>query len=477
VPTAPTSSSSRAVHGLAGGAKRASLVADRIVEDVIAAGWPVGEVLGSEPELLQRYDVSRAVFREAVRLVEHQQVVRTRRGPGGGLVVTEPTIEAVIDALIFYLHRVDARLDEVFEARVVLEGIATELAASRVGETDIAGLRELGAREAAGDFVDPRALHTVLAGMSGNPALELFVNALNRVAMLYSTDWESLGTKVASDMTHAHARVIDAVVTGDGALASRRMRKHLEAEGDFLRRRRSTRQILPDAVLLDSAEGSKRADAVARAIALRIVGEARPPGELVATEPELMEEHGVSRAVLREAIRLIEHHQIAVMKRGPGGGLMVAAPSAAAVTDVVALYLARREMRLPDLADLRVGVESALVDLAVARLDDAGADQLADALDRETAAFDEGRSEIVHDLHAVVAGLSGNRVLELVALVLIRLCRIYQIERLPTSRRKEIRREVHQTHEGIADAMRGGDADLARHRMRRHLEAVATFMR
>ena len=55
-------------------AKRAAKVADRIVEDVMALGWPVGQVLGSETELLERYQVSRAVFREAVRLVEHQQV-------------------------------------------------------------------------------------------------------------------------------------------------------------------------------------------------------------------------------------------------------------------------------------------------------------------------------------------------------------------------------------------------------------------
>ena len=32
-------------------AKRAAKVADRIVEDVMSLGWPVGEVLGSEAEL------------------------------------------------------------------------------------------------------------------------------------------------------------------------------------------------------------------------------------------------------------------------------------------------------------------------------------------------------------------------------------------------------------------------------------------
>src|ERR1700735_1282503 len=122
-------------------AKRAAKVADLIVEDVMALGWPVGQVLGSETDLLERYQVSRAVFREAVRLVEHQQVARTRRGPGGGLVVTEPTVDAVIDAVVLYLHRVDARLDEVFEARIALEEIASELAPERLDERDLSELR------------------------------------------------------------------------------------------------------------------------------------------------------------------------------------------------------------------------------------------------------------------------------------------------------------------------------------------------
>src|ERR1700685_2620231 len=121
--------------------KRAAKLADRIVEDVMALGWPVGQLLGAEPELLQRYEVSRAVFREAVRIVEHLQVARTRRGPVGGLIITEPTVSAVIDAVVLHLHRVDAPLDELFEARIVLEEIASQLAAERADEDDIARLR------------------------------------------------------------------------------------------------------------------------------------------------------------------------------------------------------------------------------------------------------------------------------------------------------------------------------------------------
>src|ERR1700734_222493 len=140
---ATTGSATRAVPrpGAEVNAKRAAKVADLIVEDVMALGWPVGEVLGSEGELLERYEVSRAVFREAVRLVEHLQVARTRRGPGGGLVITEPTVSAVIDAVVLYLHRVDAPLNELFEARIVLEEIASQLASERKDEEDMGKLR------------------------------------------------------------------------------------------------------------------------------------------------------------------------------------------------------------------------------------------------------------------------------------------------------------------------------------------------
>src|SRR6202167_5222978 len=153
-------------------AKRASKVADQIIKDVIAGGWQVGQILGSEADLLSRSQVSRAVCREAVRLVEHQQVARTRRGPGGGLVVTEPTVDAVIDAVVLYLYRAEARLDEVFEARLVLEDVATRLAPARLEEQDLATLRAFTEDVQPYQPTDPRALHGLVAAMSRNPAVE-----------------------------------------------------------------------------------------------------------------------------------------------------------------------------------------------------------------------------------------------------------------------------------------------------------------
>jgi len=460
------------------GSKRAAKVADRMVGEVMAMGWPVGEQLGLGAELLGRYRVSRAVFREAVRLVEHKQVARTRRGPGGGLVITEPTVNAVIDAVVLYLYRVEARLDELFEARIAVEEIASELAPARLDEPDLARLRAFAEAPEAALTPDPRALHALLASVSRNPALELFVDVLNRVAMLYSAGWQSFGPAVAADAAYAHARIAEAVIAGEPGLARRRMRKHLEAEADYLRQRRSTRQLLPDSVVAGSEPGNgKRAEAVARRITQVVVGDGMQPGQLVGTERELIEREGVSRAVLREAVRLLEHHQIARMRRGPGGGLFVFEPSASAVTEMVAIYLARRGMRLADLAELRTGVEVAIAGLAASRIDRDGAARLHEALEREAASPDDDQADVVHDVHVAVAGAAHSRVLELIALVLIRLSRLYEIERLAPKDSKHVRAEVLRAHEAIAAAVESGDHELARHRMRRHLDALAAVMR
>jgi DNA-binding FadR family transcriptional regulator len=54
--------------------KRASKIARHIEAEIVRRGWPIGESLGSEHALQQRFCVSRSVLREAVRLVEHPMV-------------------------------------------------------------------------------------------------------------------------------------------------------------------------------------------------------------------------------------------------------------------------------------------------------------------------------------------------------------------------------------------------------------------
>ncbi|MGF2952320.1 FadR/GntR family transcriptional regulator, partial [Mycobacterium sp. THU-M116] len=109
--------------------KLASKIARDIEADVVRRGWPVGESLGSEKLLQQRFSVSRSVLREAVRLVEHHQVARMRRGRGGGLLVCEPDAGPATRAVVIYLEYLGTTLGDLLTARRVLEPLAASLAA------------------------------------------------------------------------------------------------------------------------------------------------------------------------------------------------------------------------------------------------------------------------------------------------------------------------------------------------------------
>src|SRR5690606_24887966 len=119
---------------------------------------------------------------------------------------------------------------------------------------------------------------------------------------------------------HAHEAIAAAIIRGDAGLAQDRMHKHLEAEGAYLRARRpSLRRLadLPEAV----TRSGKRAEQVAGQVFGEVTRSGWKVGALLGSEADLMERYDVSRAVLREAVRVLEHHQVAQMRRGPGGGL------------------------------------------------------------------------------------------------------------------------------------------------------------
>lgn len=225
------------------GQRLAEVVAARIEEEIVERGWPIGELLGSEAELIARYDVSRAVFREAVRIVEHHGVARMRRGPGGGLIITEPDASAVQAAIALYLRYAGVDRVALFEARAALEIAAVTAAAERITEEGIARLRAtLEAEEAEGEQAMLEAhthdLHVVIAELTGNPAMALFIEVLNRLneEMLLPEvrKQPSLDEDVAA-YHKAHVAIVDAIARGDAALAQHRMRRHLDAIREYLR--------------------------------------------------------------------------------------------------------------------------------------------------------------------------------------------------------------------------------------------------
>ena len=103
------------------GRKLGEVLAETIENEIIAAGWRVGNVVGSESELCERYGVSRAVFREAIRIVDHHGVAEKRRGPGGGLVVVAPSVDAAVRTVSLNLEYLDINASQINDARLAIE--------------------------------------------------------------------------------------------------------------------------------------------------------------------------------------------------------------------------------------------------------------------------------------------------------------------------------------------------------------------
>ena len=64
-------------------------VVQQVVHQIVAGVYPPRQVLPTEPELMQRYGVSRTVVREAVRVLAAKGMVAVKHG--SGMWVAPPT--------------------------------------------------------------------------------------------------------------------------------------------------------------------------------------------------------------------------------------------------------------------------------------------------------------------------------------------------------------------------------------------------
>lgn len=481
--------------------KLAAQVAQRIEADIATAGWPVGQVFGSENDLRERYGVSRAVLREAVRLVEHHEVAAMRRGPSGGLVVLAPDATPLTAALVIYLEYIEASVEDLLAARLLLEPLAARLAAGRLTEAGIIRLRRAlpvepaSAGQPGGTGHDQ--LHLTLGQLSGNPALNLFIDVLVQLTDIYAESPTAPGPAeveaVNRESARAHHALADAIIAGDEAQAEHRATRHLEAVREqmvSIAQRPITRSPRPrpgpgvgdgDRVGVGVGVGKRKlAETIARRMIADIARIGAKTGDVVGSEPELLARLDVSRAVFREAVRILEYHSVAEMRRGPGGGLVVAEPDPSASIEAAAIYLDYQKIGLADLRSVRGAIELGALDRVAARRDDREvARRLGEALVLEPGTGWAEIGERAHGLHAAIAEESGNPILALFLRIIIGVWARHlpapDDASHPGSTPDEVVEVVNRAHRPVVEAILAGDVPLARHRMNRHLSALSNW--
>ena len=185
--------------------------------DIVEGDIPAGSKL-SETELSTKYQVSRAVIREAINRLEACHLVERRANVGARVVSLTP------DGLI-----------QLYQVREALEGMAARLAAKNMSDEEIADLTALldnhfqtvkdgnSYYQEAGDL---DFHYRIILGSKNQHLIEVLVNGIYHLIRMYRVQLGMAGPRVTTAFDE-HKHVVQAIAHRDEELAEMLMRRHI----------------------------------------------------------------------------------------------------------------------------------------------------------------------------------------------------------------------------------------------------------
>lgn len=215
-------------------------IAGEIHTGILSGEYAVGKPL-RQAALAKRFGVSRTPIREALRKLEAAELIEVH--PNVGAVVRGATPQDIRDA---------------YQVRAELEGLAAELATSRISEEQLQELRAAEAefrravRELATmidgppdeqDLVDGAWVHAndlfheVILRAAGNPRLRRTIAELH-VAFPRNLTWATLSTRpdLLAENVEEHNRVLSAIDRQEPSAARMHMTYHVLRAGEAVAR-------------------------------------------------------------------------------------------------------------------------------------------------------------------------------------------------------------------------------------------------
>ncbi len=119
----------------------AEQVAESLKESILNGDFVPGEALPTEPELAEAFGVSRAVIRDATRMLAARGLVQAEHGRG--VFVTESQVAAFGEALLLALRRAEATVWDVEAFEQVVYPEVAALAAAEVTDDELAEMQAL----------------------------------------------------------------------------------------------------------------------------------------------------------------------------------------------------------------------------------------------------------------------------------------------------------------------------------------------
>ncbi|WP_216212503.1 FadR/GntR family transcriptional regulator [Amycolatopsis aidingensis] len=212
-------------------------VVEQIEQAVLTGGLAPGDRLPSERELMEQFGVSRSTVREALRVLQAAEVIRSRAGDPRGPEVLSASPAALHKSMHRLARAAHLGLGELLQFRMMLEGSAYLLAARLRTQEQLAEMEQALAtmtekleRDHAEFARADIAFHDAVARATQNPLLVVCGEVVRGVVLdLIEDKLTRAGDRAAlmrASVRH-HAEVLRAVRDGDGPLACRLGRRAL----------------------------------------------------------------------------------------------------------------------------------------------------------------------------------------------------------------------------------------------------------
>ena len=210
-------------------------LAAELAREIVSGDLPPGSAVPSEPELIERYEVSKTVVRESVQLLASVGLVKVQHGKrttvqeGGEWDI----LSSIVQTAFLEAGSVEALIRELHEVRQLLEPHSAGQAARRSSPEDHSRLAMITEAAAAAEadanrqFLDSdRAFHLAVVGSgSHNRVLSAILRDVYTIFHAGIVDLSEVSRQTAMEQ---HKAIADAIRAGDAAAAEELMRQHLD---------------------------------------------------------------------------------------------------------------------------------------------------------------------------------------------------------------------------------------------------------
>src|SRR6516225_9110395 len=202
-------------------------IAEEFRQLIILGELDEGDSLGHEPDLIERFGVSRPSLREALRILEAEGLISVVRGVQGGVVAHRRDQRLTPRTAAIVLQARNVPLADVFEARTILEPAALRLVAGARNRRSCARKLRALIEDEESAIDDPEAFgranalfHEGLVAMAGNQTLTIVAEMLNEVvarAVTIVSQSDDDGASVATRKrgVRSQSRLADLIEAGD----------------------------------------------------------------------------------------------------------------------------------------------------------------------------------------------------------------------------------------------------------------------